>query len=295
MSEHLEREKLSALMDEPGSDPVATEHLEACPDCAREYELMRRMRMALSAMGQLEPDEDAWDRIRARLPRVDGLGHWVRVLAGDGWVGASTRAAAAVLVFAGGVALGLRAGGLSPADVAASSDAPDSGAVAGSAGRLARSSGDVGGRAATEPALAARAGGMRESGGTEGDPGGSLSGREAAGLALASARGGATDAASGTEPSTGSVSLPADLPQPYRAVFSRLEALRAQGPTPSEALSDPQAAAQHLARLDALIRASREAVRRMPADPAVNDFLFQVVAERNELDRVLHVASLEYH
>jgi hypothetical protein len=291
MSKHLERETISALMDEPGSDPAATAHLDTCAVCRREYELMRRMRMALSAMGQLEPSEGSWGRIRARLPRVGPVGRWVRVLAGDGWMGASTRAAAAVLVFAGGVALGLRAGGLSSTGIATPSSAVDTGtaAAAGSSGQLAQRTGDLAGPSQAQgPALAARAGGSSTGGEPATSPAGSLSGREAAGLALAGAR-------SGTARASGSVSLPADLPEPYRAVFSRLEALRMQGPTPSQALRDPRAAAQHLARLDALIRASREAVRQMPADPAVNDFLFQVVAERNELDRVLHVASLEYH
>jgi hypothetical protein len=292
MSEHLERETLSALMDEPGSDPVASAHLEACPACRREFEIMRRMRMALSAMGQLEPPDGAWNRIEARLPRVSRVGRWLGVLVGDGWVAASLRAAAAVVLFAGGVALGLRAGGLAPAGLASTSGTVDSGSVAagGSAGQLARTSGDAARPGGTSsPELAARNGGPARAGEAAVHGNASLSGREAAGLALASTGGGFTDGGSG------SVSLPADLPEPYRAMFSRLEALRTQGPSPTEALRDPQAAAQHLARLDALIRASREAVRQMPADPAVNDFLFQVVAERNELDRVLHVASLEYH
>ncbi|MDP2583467.1 MAG: hypothetical protein Q8W47_05250 [Candidatus Palauibacterales bacterium] len=276
MSEHLERETLSALMDEPGSDPVASAHLEACPACSREFEVMRRMRMALSAMGQLEPPDGAWNRIEARLPRTSRVERWLGVLVGDGWVAASLRAAAAVVLFAGGVALGLRAGGLAPAGLASTSGTVDSGSVAagGSHGQFARSSGNGGPAGAGEATVHGSA---------------ALAGREVAGLALASAGDGVTDG------SSGSVSLPANLPEPYRAMFSRLEALRMQGPSPTEALRDPQAAAQHLARLDALIRASREAVRQMPADPAVNDFLFQVVAERNELDRVLHVASLEYH
>jgi hypothetical protein len=255
MSEHLERETLSALIDEPGSDPAAAAHLETCDVCSHEHEVMRRMRMALSAMGQLEAPVDAWDAIEPRLPYPDRRGRWLRLLTGDGWVGASVRAAAAVVLFAGGVALGLRAG-----------DRPGTGAAATGGGADA-------GLAAARPT----------SGPTPG----------AAQSALAASS--RTDLAStGATPAGASVQVPANLPEPYRAVFSRLEALRTEGPSASDALRDPQAAAQHLARLDALIRASREALRDVPADPAVNDFLFQVVAERNALDRVLHVASLEY-
>jgi hypothetical protein len=70
--------------------------------------------------------------------------------------------------------------------------------------------------------------------------------------------------------------------------------LRAQGPSPGEVYRNPEAAAEHLARLDALIRASREALREDPTDPAVNDFLFEVVEQRQELNQALQLASLEY-
>ncbi len=301
MSEHLEREMLSALIDEPETDPGATGHLETCPDCRREYETMRRMRMALSALGQLEPPAAAWDRIEARLPEVGRGRRWLRAVAGDGWVSASLRAAAAVILFAGGVALGLRAGGLpgepallasgpaahgSEGSAAAPASAGDAAAVAGRSGVMREASKAAGGAGADPASLALGAGGPASRRGDADLPGGasgegSTSSRGASPSVLASSAG-------------NDVSLPDDLPRPYRAVFSRLEALRAQGPSPAQALQDPQAAAQHLARLDALIRASSEALRAMPADPAVNDFLFQVVAERNALDRVLHVVSLDY-
>jgi hypothetical protein len=51
-------------------------------------------------------------------------------------------------------------------------------------------------------------------------------------------------------------------------------------------------------KLDALIEASREALRTAPTDPALNDFLFDVVDERaslaGKLNRSLHYTSVEY-
>lgn len=61
---------------------------------------------------------------------------------------------------------------------------------------------------------------------------------------------------------------------------------------------DPAAAAERLARLDALIRASRQSLEEDPADPMANGLLFQLVDERNDLAsrlrESLHLTSLEY-
>lgn len=267
MSEHVEHETLSALLDEPEAWPAARAHLDACPACRREFELMRRMRMALSALGELEPPTGSWDAISARLPGGSPARGWRRFLADDGWVGGSIRAAAAVILFAGGVGLGLW--------VAAP---PSTGTASGVSATASSPTSPK-----TSEEADATTGPVRTTGAASHV--GSRGPATAAGLRAASvAEGGGSD----------SVTLPSDLPRPYRALYSRLEALRASGPSPAEALRDPQAAAEHLARLDALIRASREALQNAPADPAINDFLFQVVSERNALDRALHVASLEY-
>lgn len=267
MAEHLDHETLSALMDEPEAWPAARDHLRGCTACRREFNVMRRMRMALSALDDLEAPDGAWEAIEARLPAGQAAAHAAGPGRDRGWVGATMRAAAAVVLFAGGVGLGLwagapakTAGAASGASSVAAGDVPDGGPT-----RLA----DAGAGALSAAGEAARPASARGSG--------------SAGSSLESATG-ASD----------SVTLPADLPRPYRALYSRLEALRAQGPSPSQALQDPQAAAQHLARLDALIRASRDALQDSPADPAINDFLFQVVAEREALDQALHVASLQY-
>lgn len=274
MSEHLEHETLSALIDEPEAWPAARDHLRGCTACRREFNVMRRMRMALSALDDLDPPAGGWEAIEARLPVREGGGRaagWRALAFGGGWLSGSVRAAAAVVVFSAGVGLGLWV-------------APPAGGGAATGTRDAAASGRPAELADAGPARASaspqeRAGAARAAG----TSGNGTTGGSAVAASLAAADG-----------SDSSVSLPSDLPRPYRVLYSRLQELRARGPSPSEALQHPEEAAQHLARLDALIRASREALQDAPADPAINDFLFQVVAERDRLDRALHVASLEY-
>lgn len=78
------------------------------------------------------------------------------------------------------------------------------------------------------------------------------------------------------------------------AAVEGLAELRASGPDPAEALRYPERTAAHLARLDALIHASREALQEDPADPMVNDLLFQVMEEREQYRQALQLSSLEY-
>ncbi len=85
---------------------------------------------------------------------------------------------------------------------------------------------------------------------------------------------------------------------PYQRNLAQMEALRHAGPSGSELAEDPSLAAERLMRLDALIEASREALRTAPADPALNDFLFEVVDQRaslaGRLDQALRTVSVEY-
>lgn len=228
MREHLSREQISSLLDEPESLPGGTEHIRACGDCAREYEQMSRVRMALSALPDLAPPPGEWEAIRARL----GSGptrSWRTVLPfaprfRPMW------AAAVVTLFAAGLGVGRLlapgAGGAEADRSAARADGPEE-----------------------TPALLAEA----------------------------------------------------DASAPEAAYFrsaARLQELRSQGPSGSDAAEDPAAAAERLMRLDALIEASREALRSAPADPVLNNFLFDVVDEREaiagQLDRALRLASVEY-
>lgn len=84
----------------------------------------------------------------------------------------------------------------------------------------------------------------------------------------------------------------------YLQQVGRLRELRDAGPIGPAVVEDPELAAERLTRLDALIDATRETLRMAPADPALNDFLFDVVDERESLagqfDQTLRQASMEY-
>lgn len=89
----------------------------------------------------------------------------------------------------------------------------------------------------------------------------------------------------------------AEDPEYLRSVAD-LQELRQGGPSPEQIADDPAVAAVRLTHLDALIEASREALSEAPADPALNDFLFDVVDERasvaGQLGRTIRQASMEY-
>lgn len=221
MDEHLTTERLSRLLDEPGTgaDRDAAEHLEDCRACRRELEGLRRTRMALSGMGEEDPPADEWRRIEAEL---DAAGERSWALGGSSWYGGwPARAAAAILVFGVGVAAGLQVdfgGGGTLAD--ASTDRPTAEA----------SHSD-----ATGEGFEAGFGGLLTSSGGQ-----------------------------------GSVS----------------------------AVEDPVTAAEELARLDALARAVRERLRENPADPELNDLLFQIADRQESLTRefgqAAQLVSLDY-
>lgn len=228
MPEHLNRERIAALLDGPEGTGADREHLERCEECTHEYEQMARIRMALSALPDLEPPEGEWDRIRERLD-ADALGDVIRMDRSrrvPAWLGAKPMWAAAVIaLFAAGLGVGRQ---LALNETAAS------------------------GQPATEVA---------------------------------------TRAAEADEPGeTGTAA--------YWRTLAQMEQLRREG-APAPALwSDPSAATERLMKLDALIQASREALSAAPTDPALNDFLFEVVDERESLagrlDRSLRLTSVEY-
>ena len=115
MTEHLEIERISALLDEPWSDLDAEGHLEACEDCRSEFERLSRMRMAFSGLGELDPPGDEWARIEASLEDILGPDRLDIVpiagrapLARRLMVSGPLQAAAALTLFAGGVFAGLQ-------------------------------------------------------------------------------------------------------------------------------------------------------------------------------------------
>lgn len=112
MAEHLTLERISALLDEPWADLDAEAHLEGCPSCRAEYERLSRMRMAISALGELEPPPGEWAAIEARLNTSRGADRPavpLRARAAGAMLRSPTlQAAAAVTLFAGGVLAGLQ-------------------------------------------------------------------------------------------------------------------------------------------------------------------------------------------
>ncbi len=181
--------------------PAGPVHLEECEECSREYERMSRMRMALSALSDLEPPPDEWERISDRMGFSQRHRRSVRLqwLQTAGW---PLRAAAVLSLFSGGLLVGQR--------------------------------------------LAVRPGGEAEDGWQAAQP--------------------ATDG---------------------------------PGLFAGEGwMEDPAAVAERITRLDAIIEASREALSTAPADPVLNNFLFDLVDERNvlagSLDRSLRMTAAEY-
>jgi hypothetical protein len=255
MHEHLTREQIAALLDEPEAVPGGIVHLDACAECGAEFEGMSRTRMALSALPDLAAPSGEWQRIRAMLPATTGpldgrdagarrtrpSAAWTRLQA----VWSTPLAVAAVLaLFLGGLAVG----------------------------RVLAPDGD-----------GATAGGDRVA--ANGQPAGD------AGLFATTA----TPSGSGIQGLT-----PAEVaayPE-YSRTVSDLQRLRDAGPSGPRLREEPALAAERLTRLDALITASREALRSAPADPALNDFLFDVSDERaslaGQLNQTLRQASMEY-
>lgn len=84
----------------------------------------------------------------------------------------------------------------------------------------------------------------------------------------------------------------------YLRTVDQLQELRDAGPVGPAVVENPALAAERLTRLDALIDATRETLKIAPADPALNDFLFDVVDEREslagQLNQTLRQASMEY-
>ncbi|MFQ5888547.1 MAG: hypothetical protein ACE5JR_00705 [Gemmatimonadota bacterium] len=248
MSEHLTLEQISALLDEPDAGARRLSHLEGCDACRREYEQMSRMRMAISAFGELEPPAGQWERILERLPvpaegeadgervseipaRPDIQPWWQRAR----W---PLQAAAILVLLAGGLVVVLRMG------VAPGTEEGDLSRIAETApvGRPVAETGEP--LAERGPAFL-------------GDP-------EAA----------------------------------YLQTVADLAELRSPEPGGRDIRRDPEAAAEQLARLDAVRDALRDALQRSPADPVLNNLLFEVMDERDVLARqlveTLRLTDLEY-
>lgn len=228
MPDHLSRERIASLIDEPEAFGPERDHLDTCAECTFEYEQMVRMRMALSALPALAPPADEWKKIENRLAAdvvpLDGAKrrpgrYGIRPV----W------AAAVVALFAAGLGVGRQ---LAP------TAAPDS------------------------------------------------------------APSGITASADDTEQPPVTRTAADDPTAAYLRTVAGIEELRREGPSAETVWLDPSIAAERLAKLDALIEASQEALKTAPSDPVLNNFLFEVVDERESLagrmDESLRLVSTEY-
>ena len=224
MPEHLSREQISALLDEPKGVGGGREHLSECPECGREYEQMSRMRMALSGLTHLEPPSGEWDAVQRRL----GLEPIQETGAASAWRHFRAwplQAVAVLALFAAGLMVGQRMG---PGD-----------------------------RAPTPASTADE-------------------------TFVADA-----ESAMSIEPAEAYLRTVADLQNLRRGPGGH-----ADGP------QGPERVAERITHLEAMIDASRDALREAPADPVLNNFLFQLVDERNDLagqlDQTLRMTAEEY-
>lgn len=101
--QHLMIETLARLVDEVAS-PEEAAHLEACEECRAELEALRADVAALKNLPMIEPPPTEWPEIENRLLE-EGL---IRRPAGaNRWRQSLLRAAAAVVMFAGGAVAGI--------------------------------------------------------------------------------------------------------------------------------------------------------------------------------------------
>ena len=226
MGNKLTREQIAALLDMP--ELVTDGTVTLSEEDRAEFEQMRRTRMALSALDDLEAPAGQWERIEARLPSPDVH----RIAPSDRrsrFVALPLQAAAVLALFAAGLIVG---------------QSLDSGDVPASTEQMA----------ATEPA----------------------------------------------EPEIRLEPPPSDLEADYVANVAELVDLRNAGWADRDPgwQRDPAAVAERIMQLDALMEVSREALETIPADPVLNNFLFDVADERatlaTQLDESLRLATLEY-
>jgi hypothetical protein len=218
MPDHLNREQISALLDHPEGVPGGVEHIAACPECAREYEQMSRMRMALSGLTDLEPPAGEWDAVEATLglaPTGEPVVRPVVIPMRRRTVGWALQAAAVVALFAAGLMVRQR--------IDANSD--------------------------------------------------------------------------GQQPSP-TVATAIEPTEAYLRTVADLQHLREGSGEAGSRQAGPEAVAERITHLDGMIDASRDALREAPADPVLNNFLFQLVDEREDLagqlDQTLRMTAAEY-
>lgn len=130
---HLTLETLARLVDEPPEE-AERRHLAGCRGCSAELAALVEQRAGLRSLPDLAPPPDSWPALRARLKQEGLLRERRTVPPGV------ARAAAAVILFLGGGAMGYAMRGpadpegASPAGVLATAEDPRGGPAADAAG-----------------------------------------------------------------------------------------------------------------------------------------------------------------
>jgi hypothetical protein len=122
--EHLTREQLARMVSEEAS-PGEREHLESCALCQAELVALREQTEAIGSLPDLRPPAGDWEALEARLVseglvRSSGLALHAFRFRTSGWF----QAAAALVLFLGGTALGSRAMAGSDGDILAEGPPP---------------------------------------------------------------------------------------------------------------------------------------------------------------------------
>lgn len=110
MEQHLTLEALARLVDEPSS-PEEQAHLAVCSECVEHLDALREQGSALGRLPDVRPPLGDWAALEARMAS-EGLinpepNFLQRVVSTPNWM----RAAAAVVLFVGGIGVGTSVGG----------------------------------------------------------------------------------------------------------------------------------------------------------------------------------------
>jgi hypothetical protein len=121
---HLTTETLGRLVSEAPSTEEGR-HLDSCPFCRSELEAMREQTAAMGSLPDLRPPAGDWDALEARLVSEGLVRSSGSVLPPPRWWSARwLQAAAALVLFVGGTALGSSLSGTGPGREAAVDEAP---------------------------------------------------------------------------------------------------------------------------------------------------------------------------
>lgn len=267
--QHLTLEAVARLVDE-APEPWEALHLRECLACRRELAGMRAQTGELAQFADPEPSPRAWAALEARLAAEGLVRRRTAAPREHAWM--RTAAAVALLVAGGaaGVAVLGRGGGGSPV-AAVTPPAPEARVAAASAPE--RPPADVSTDGAQDPA-----------------PGGGIARRVATGPGA----GERTRRAPGDRPAAADPERDGRRREAAAALVQAerdyLLALAEYAKTATAEDADP---VTRLATLEGLVRATRYALERAPADPVINGYHLAAMGQRDAMLRQIARSSEE--